>query len=161
MSLANKLNILHIEDNPLDACLIKKFLEEPPKDIKSKIQNYTITNTMTLKEGICNLADIKNNYQIILLDLNLPDGNGIGNINTIRGINSNIPIVIITSLRDEKIAMDALRRGAQECLVKEQANGDLVKRIIRSSIFRKKVEIDLAQKAYYDDLTSLPNRLFF
>lgn len=161
MSLNNTVEILHIEDNTLDAFLIKSFLAEPPKDIKSAIQHYNITNMMTLKDGIQSLENLENNFQIILLDLNLPDGSGINNIKTIREINSNIPIVIVTSVQDEKIAMDALRHGAQECLVKEQGNGDLVKRIIQSSIFRKKVEIELAKKAYYDDLTSLPNRLFF
>jgi diguanylate cyclase (GGDEF)-like protein len=161
MLAENKINILHIEDNPLDAFLIKKLLDNPAEDIQTRVNRYDITQVENLSSGLREILDRKETYNLVLLDLNLPDGNGTSNIEAIREINPDIAIVVMTSLKNEQIAMDSLRYGAQECLIKENGNSEIVKRIIRSSIYRKKAEIELAQKAYYDDLTGLPNRLFF
>jgi two-component SAPR family response regulator len=86
-----------------------------------------------------------------LTDLGLPDSNGIDTFLDIHARNSRIPIIIFTASKNEKIGMDAVKRGAQDYLVKGQIDGRLLKRSIQYSIERKKIEevianIEIARK---------------
>jgi len=150
------LNLLHIEDSNEDAYIVNQSL----KKTKSDLYSYDITLAPDLKSALIQLEKQKN-YNAILLDLNLPDGKGIENIKTIRSINPDIPIVVLTGNMDEETALNALSEGAQEYIVKTHSNGPVIQRIIQSSIFRKRAEIELSRKAYTDGLTGLPNRGFF
>ena len=86
-----------------------------------------------------------------MTDLGLPDSNGIDTFLDIHARNSRIPIIIFTASKNEKIGMDAVKRGAQDYLVKGQIDGRLLKRSIQYSIERKKIEevianIEIARK---------------
>ena len=90
-------------------------------------------------------------FDVILTDLGLPDSNGIDTFLDIHARNSRIPIIIFTASNDEKIGIDAVKRGAQDYLVKGQIDGRLLKRSIQYSIERKKIEevianIEIARK---------------
>jgi len=150
------LNLLHIEDSSQDAFIIKKHLEEK----HGNLHTYNITLVPDLKSAISTLEKNKS-YNAILLDLNLPDGKGIENIEAIKEIDAEIPIIVITGTQDDEIALDALTEGAQEYVVKSHSNGYVMQRVIQSSIFRKRAEIALSRKAYNDNLTGLPNRVYF
>src|SRR5664280_2759977 len=80
----------------------------------------------------------------IMTDLILPDSDGINTFLDIHAKTSRIPIIILTALNDEKIGIDAVRKGAQDYLVKGQVDGRLLKRSIQYSIERKKAEEVLA-----------------
>jgi diguanylate cyclase (GGDEF)-like protein len=149
----NSHNVLYVEDDLDDARLI---CDEFERETDSP---YNITHLASFREA---LERIRNGeFNAVLLDLNLPDGKGLDGIEMIRDIKPDLPVVIITSRDDEKAAADALAKGAQEYVVKQHINNNIVKRILQSSILRKQVEAALKQKAYSDILTGLPNRSAF
>lgn len=127
-----KVEILLFEDNPGDADLIGEMLEEFA-DFP-----YKLKNVETLNEGLNLLKERP--FDVILSDLRLPDSDGIDTFLDIHGINSRIPIILLTGMNDEKIGIDAVKKGAQDYLVKGQVDGRLLNRSIRYSIERKKAE---------------------
>jgi PAS domain S-box-containing protein len=127
-----KIEILLIEDNPGDAGLIEDMLEEFA-DFP-----YELKNVETLNEGLSLLKERP--FDVILLDLRLPDSDGINTFLDIHARNSRIPIIILTGLYDEKIGIDAVKKGAQDYLVKGEVDGRLLKRSIKYSIERKNAE---------------------
>lgn len=130
--MAKKVEILLFEDNPGDVNLIEEMLEEFT-DFP-----YEIINVETLNEGLNILKERP--FNVILLDLRLPDSDGIDTFTGVYSINSRIPIIILTGMNDEKIGVDAVKKGAQDYLVKGQVDGRLLTRSIRYSIERKKAE---------------------
>ncbi len=127
-----KVKILLFEDNLGDTGLIEEMLEEFA-DFP-----YELKNVETLNEGL-NLVK-ESPFDVILTDLGLPDSDGIDTFLDIHTRNSRIPIIILTGLNDEKIGIDAVKKGAQDYLVKGQVDGRLLKRSIQYSIERKKAE---------------------
>ncbi|MAF68903.1 MAG: hypothetical protein CMH25_06120 [Micavibrio sp.] len=153
----SELKILHIEDNFADAFLLKSFLDAPAET--SQTQAFEICHITELGEAVKHLEE--NFYHVVLLDLNLPDGQGVENLKRLKASFPDVPIIVITGINDNKVAMDALRYGAQEYIVKEHNSAPIMKQIIQSSIYRKWLESDLYQRAFYDALTGLPNRSLF
>jgi len=151
----NNLDILHVEDDAADAIIFKEALNKQV----SNHENYKITRVETMKDALKELYC--NHYSAILLDLNLPDLRGIDNVKCIRAENAELPIVVLTSVDNNKWADDVLRAGAQEYLVKGHCTGAILQRIIHSSISRKQIENKLYRQAHYDALTGLPNALYF
>jgi len=127
-----KIEILLFEDNPGDAGLIEEMLEEFASF------PYELKNVETLNEGLNLLKESP--FDVILSDLGLPDSDGIDTFLEIHARNSRIPIIILTGINDEKIGIDAVKKGAQDYLVKGQVDGRLLKRSIQYSIERKKAE---------------------
>lgn len=149
------LNILHVEDDATDAVIFKEALNKSGggKDTFSIKRVETIS--AAIKEVYCN------EYSAILLDLNLSDLRGIDNVKCLRAENPQIPIIVLTSVDSDDWAHDVLNAGAQEYLVKGHCTGPILSRVIQSSISRKNIENKLYQQAHYDELTELPNKLFF
>ncbi|MHC1755147.1 MAG: PAS domain S-box protein [Methanosarcina sp.] len=127
-----KVEILLFEDNPGDANLIEELLEDFA-DFP-----FELKNVETLNEGLNLLKERP--FDVILSDLELPDSDGIDTFLDIHVRNSRTPIIILTGMNDEKIGIDAVKKGAQDYLVKGQVDGRLLKRSIRYSIERKKAE---------------------
>ena len=132
LTMDEKVEILLIEDNLGDAGLIEEMLEEFA-DFP-----YELKNVETLNEGLSLLKERP--FDIIMTDLRLPDSDGINTFLDIHARNSRIPIIILTGSNDEKIGIDAVKKGAQDYLVKGQVDGRLLKRSIQYSIERKKAE---------------------
>lgn len=130
--MAEKIKILLFEDNPGDAGLIEEMLEE------SVDFRYELKNAETLNEGLSLLKEKP--FDIILSDLGLPDSDGIDTFLEIHARNSRIPIIILTGISDEKVGIDAVKKGAQDYLVKGQVDSKLLRRSIQYSIERKKAE---------------------
>jgi diguanylate cyclase (GGDEF)-like protein len=74
---------------------------------------------------------------------------------------SEVPLVVLSRIDDERLALEAVLHGAQDYLIKGQVDAALLRRAIRHAIERKRVELELSQLARYDALTGLPNRLLF
>lgn len=128
------IKILLIEDNPGDARLIQEYLSDL-KDLK-----YTVNTAEKLKEGI-NI--LENEFiDVVLLDLNLPDSKGLTGVQQIFSVAPNIPVIVLTGLNDETTAINAVKMGAQDYLVKDKVESELLIRSIRYSIERKRAEED-------------------
>ena len=136
MRLANKMSdklikVLLIEDNDADIYLITNMLN-PTKKIY-----FQIINCKTLNDGIRQLNN--DDFNVILLDLGLPDSQGIDTFIKLYEQEKKIPIIILTGLEDEENAIHAIQNGAQDYLIKGQSN-DFMTRSIQYSIERKNTE---------------------
>lgn len=121
--MEKNIKILLIEDNLGDTYLVEEYLEEFANF------SYELKNVGTLIEAL----SVLNNQplDVILLDLSLPDSDGINTFLRIRNQNSLIPIIILTGLRDEAIGTYALNEGAHDYLVKGQTEYRLLECILQ------------------------------
>ena len=131
------IDILLVEDNPGDARLI----EETIKD--KKFLNFHLKTAEKLSDGLKYLSE--NNVDIILLDLMLPDCKGLDTLEKTYIEAPNTPIVVLTGHDDETISVQALRKGAQDFLVKGKYKGDLLLRSLRYAIERTQMMRELEQ----------------
>jgi len=131
----NLTRILCIEDNPGDARLIKELLLE---DLS---RNYAFTHLI----GFDELQETKtlDGFDVILLDLDLKDTSGLGTFEKMRSILPDIPIIILTGLKDEALAEEIIQKGAQDYLVKNAINTALLNRSVRYAIERYKLSAEL------------------
>ena len=125
-----KVEILLFEDNFRDAIMIEEMLKEFT-DFP-----YELINVKTLTEGLSLLKERP--FDVILTDLGLPDSDGIDTFLTIHARNSRIPIIIFTGSNNEKIGIDAVKKGAKNYLVKAQIDGRLLKRFIQYALSAKR-----------------------
>ena len=126
-----------VEDNPGDARLLREALAET-----GSIQ-FDSTHVGRLSEALRRLGDER--FEIILLDLSLPDEQGLHTVVRVHRQVPNLPIVVMTGLEDEQLAVEALREGAQDYLVKGKVDGNLLVRSIRYAIERKRAEEQIQQ----------------
>jgi CheY-like chemotaxis protein len=131
MVMGENIKILLIEDNPGDAYLIEEHLEEFASF------SYEFKNVGTLNEALTVLK--KQPYDVILLDLELPDSYGINTFLSVHNQNPVIPIIILTGLTDKTIESYAVKMGAHDFLVKGQTEGSLLGCIIKCYVEHKRV----------------------
>ncbi len=128
------IKILLIEDNPGDARLIQEYLS----DLKNI--EYSLQTADKLQIGI---EILENEFiDVVLLDLNLPDSQGLTGVEQVFNIAPNIPVIVLTGLNDETTAINAVKMGAQDYLVKDKVESELLIRSIRYAIERKRAEED-------------------
>lgn len=151
----NNIKILLIEDSNFDARIIKDMLEKT-HGIEHLKLNFQIIWAKTLEEGKRKLS--KDFYDVILLDLTLPDSIGLNTLKSVYTDSPEAPIIVLTGLNDQSIAIRAVREGAQDYLVKGQFTMDLLLRSIHYSIERHKMLMALRSMALIDQLTGLYNR---
>jgi len=132
--------ILLIEDNPGDSRLIKEMLNE----ITSI--NYRLIIAETLKEGCEEIK--KNDFILILLDLNLPDSSGIKTFDTVMNFAEKIPVVLISGMQDVELSLSLIKEGAQDYITKQDINSTLLGKTILFAKERKKLlsELIIANK---------------
>jgi two-component system, NarL family, sensor histidine kinase UhpB len=128
------IRIMLVEDNPGDAVILSEML----KDIYGN--QFELVHFKRVDEG---LKHVNEDFDIMLLDLNLPDSHGIVTFNTMNENAPDLPIIILTGLNDEDLAINIVSEGAQEYLVKGQIDKQLLSKSIKYSIERKKIGIEL------------------
>ena len=134
--------ILLIEDNRGDARLIREGLAEAGQEPAAEL----LFETECVERFELGLAAVdRRKFSAVLLDLSLPDSQGVEMVERIRERAPSIPVVVLTGLNDQAVAMEALRAGAQDYLVKGQADGQLIARALRYAIERKRSEDALAR----------------
>ncbi|MFH1314359.1 MAG: hybrid sensor histidine kinase/response regulator [Candidatus Eisenbacteria bacterium] len=126
-----KISILLVEDNQGDARLIKEMLSE------TGAVRFDVEVRGRLESSLECLAS--QDIDVVLLDLSLPDSQGLGTFSKIHEAASQIPVVVLTGLADERVAAGALREGAQDYLIKGHIDGDLLSRSIRYAIERQEM----------------------
>jgi two-component system, cell cycle sensor histidine kinase and response regulator CckA len=135
------ITVLLVEDNPGDARLILELLGE--------VQGaFELERVDRLDQALKRLSAV--GVDVILLDLGLPDSQGIETFRRTRRGAPEEPIVVISGLDDERLALEAVRSGAQDYLVKGRIEGPLLARVLRYAIERKRGEEALrASEAHY------------
>jgi PAS domain S-box-containing protein len=129
------IKILLVEDNPADANLIKGMLAE------ATTVRFDLSQVMRLSKAQKSLAE--KSFDIIILDLSLPDGQGLDTVVQTRIAAPGIPIIVMSGLKDEEMAIKAVHEGAQDYLVKGHVDSDILIRSIRYAIERKHAEEEL------------------
>ncbi len=132
----NSFALLLIEDNPGDTRLIQLMLTEAVDSA------FTLTCVDRLAKGIAQLTADTAAFDAVLLDLSLPDSQGLATCISVRQVAPDLPIVVLSGLADEEMAMQALSHGAQDYLVKGQVDGNTILRSLRYAIGRQRAETE-------------------
>ena len=139
LSAPGPLKVLLIEDHPLDARLIQIMLTESGAGL------FELERVDRLAPGVARLA--QGDISLVLLDLSLPDSHGLGTFTRLRAQVPHIPIIVMSGLDDQNIAVQAVHEGAQDYLVKGQVTGPLLVRAMRYALERMRTAEQLARYA--------------
>ena len=131
--------ILLVEDNPGDARLLRETL----KDVAN--YRFDLEHVERFSQALERLQ--REHFDVVLLDLSLPDSQGLDTLAPVRDAAPDVPILVLTGLDDEDLAVRALRVGAQDYLVKGQADGTSVVRAIRYARERKAAEEQIRRRS--------------
>jgi signal transduction histidine kinase len=130
-----RLRVLLVEDNPLDARAMKRILA----------MNTETDFVLSHAEDLSNALQLLENeaFDCILLDLSLPDSQGLLAIDKVVAQSPQAPIVVLTGLDDPTTALEAVDRGAHDFLPKGRVDGDMVARSMRYAVARHHAELSL------------------
>ncbi|GBG13215.1 diguanylate cyclase [Novimethylophilus kurashikiensis] len=128
------MNVLLVEDNPGDARLLDLMLQEALPD-------YSLTHAASLSEAFPLVREGR--FDVILLDLSLPDASGHQTFWQLHSVAFSTPIIVMTGLDDEALAAELAQAGAQDFLVKGTVDARVLQRAMRYAIERKRAESQL------------------
>lgn len=118
------MHVFLIEDNENYSSLIKDML------LKYEKGSFRVTHSDNLKDGIRGISN--NNIDVVLLDLDLPDSNGLDTLNTLNSVITDVPIIVLTGSEDEGYMLRSMSIGAQDYLLKSEVTN---KEVIRSILY--------------------------
>ncbi len=130
------MKILLIEDNPGDVRLVREMLKDAPGD-------FTLNFTETLSSGLKFLST--NEVDVVLLDLGLPDSRGLETLTRFQERCPRLPVVAMTSNGDEELAVQAVRQGAEDYLVKGGIDSRWLRQALLYAVERKRLKESLSQ----------------
>jgi len=128
------IRILLVEDDPADFALLRRHIAAGVEPIG----RFALERVETLQGALDRLA--KQDIDVVLLDLHLPDSRGIETIERARDHDREVPIVVFTAAGDEETAVKALQAGAQDYLVKDELSAALIRRAMRYAIERRRIQ---------------------
>jgi signal transduction histidine kinase/HPt (histidine-containing phosphotransfer) domain-containing protein len=131
------IRVLLIDDSPGDRRLIREML------VKSREVSFDVGFADTLSAGLQHVAGSE--PDVLVIDLGLPDSKGLETFAQAHRAAPNLPIVILTDLNDESVAVQAVRDGAQDYLMKSELDGHALGRTLRYAIERKRTHQELFQ----------------
>lgn len=131
------ITILLVEDNPADARLVQHHLDDVPGF------HYELLTAQRLADALNSLDN--RSVDAVLLDLSLPDAHGLDTVIRISQVHPAVPIVILSGHADEGLALQAVQQGAQDYLVKGHGDGQVIARVVRYAMERKRTEEALRQ----------------
>jgi len=133
----DQMRVLLIEDDPDDILLVKEALADV------SLGKIKLEYTGRLSRGLIELSS--HPYDVVLLDLNLPDSRGLETLKTVIKSYPKVPVVVVSGLADDVTTIEAVRRGAQDYLVKGDISGPTLVRVLRYAIERKQAEAILRE----------------
>jgi len=136
------LDALLVEDNPGDATLVEHHLASP--SVAHFVDDVTLTHVESLAAAEEALSD--GAFDVLLLDLGLQQSTGLATLDRARGITEAIPIIVLTGMDDRESAMEAIERGAQDYLPKDELDGDRLVRSLRYAVVRSRQQRQLQRQ---------------
>jgi signal transduction histidine kinase len=126
------VKVLLVEDNPPDALLIREMLDD------ASGVRFDLEHVELLAEGLTRLGE--GGINAVLLDLGLPDSQGLETFSKVYASFPHVPVIVLSGLDDEEVAIEAVRRGAQDYLPKGRLDSKLLGLSVRYGVERKKAE---------------------
>ena len=148
------IRLLLVEDNPADARVVERHLKD------AGLTHVTTDTVQTASEAIQRLQQVE--YDLVLLDLGLPDAQGLQALRALKAVADLTPIIVLTGSDDYKQGLVAVREGAQDYLEKRRVNAGMLSRIVSYSVERNSFHRDLvrATRRYQDLFNNVPVALF-
>lgn len=150
------MRILMVEDNPGDARLLREHLVGD----RSDIEVFQLVHVDRLAPALESLD--KACFDVVLLDLSLPDSQGISTLIKVHSTKPSMPIVVLSSLDDEVLGLQLLQAGAQDYLVKGEMTASLLRRSLRYAVERKRAEVELRRSEIFLEsiVENIPDMIF-
>ena len=126
--------ILIVEDNEGDYVLVSEYLQQG-------LANCLLVRNKMLEEAIDELSSTT--YDVILLDLTLPDSNGVDSIKQIIALAQDAALIVLTGFNDKQFAIESLKLGVEDYLIKDEVSAPILYKSISYSIERKKNQLQL------------------
>lgn len=136
---SHRLKVLLIEDNPGDVRLIQEMLAE------SGNESFDLEHVDQLAVGLERIS--QGGVGVVLVDLSLPDSHGLATFTKVRAHAPHLPILVMSGLDNETVAVNAVHAGAQDYLVKGHVDSYSLVRAMRYAVERKRLSDDLAHHA--------------
>lgn len=156
--MMNETVVLLIEDNPADRLLVLELMEGVEKTGR-RVPPLAWESVTTLKKGLARLAE--GGVDLVLLDLGLPDSRGLDTFLKAFDQNPAVPYVIISGYDDEDLAIQAVREGAQDYLVKNELDGPMLLRTMLCAIERKQAREKIReQNEFLESLLALTHPFY-
>lgn len=130
-----EIQVLLVEDQPAEAELVREYLSRD-NDV-----SFRVEHVQKLSQALDRLN--QKTFHIVLLDLGLPDSVGYGTFEHVSEVIADTPLIVLTNMDDEEMAVQAVREGAQDYLVKRQINAVLLQRAVRYAVERAQFEREL------------------
>ncbi|MDF2826030.1 MAG: serine phosphatase RsbU, regulator of sigma subunit, partial [Mycobacterium sp.] len=127
-----RLSLLLVEDDRADAVLVEELIADTAADI-------TLVWAPTMADAQRELTAAR--PDCVLLDLNLPDADGIAALDRIAAVDGTVPVIVLTGLNDEPFGVSAVASGAQDYLVKGRVEPEMLRRAVLYAIERKRAEL--------------------
>ena len=151
--MPSQIHIMLVEDNLGDRRLVELSLQEELAGA------FTLEAVDRLAAALTRLDG--GGVDLILLDLGLPDSGGIATFQRLTAVAQAIPIVVLSGLGDDAVAVEAVTAGAQDYVVKGETAAVLLPRIVRYALERHRLQQQLRDSTLFDELTGLFNRRGF
>ena len=135
--MTNPIKVLLVEDNPGDARLAQEMLRTGGR------QRFAVEHVERLEQALTCLD--REPFDITLLDLSLPDAEGMNSLLQIQDAHPDLPVIVLSGLEHDRVGAEAVERGAQDYLVKGGAQEDALARSIRYAIQRKRDHVQLRE----------------
>ena len=150
------MRVLMVEDDPSDVRLLEEHLLKG----RSVAEVFKLAHADRLAPALESLT--KAGFDAVLLDLSLPDSQGIETLIRLRAASPGVPIVVLTSVYDEAVDLQVLHAGAQDYLVKKEMTTSLLRRALRYAIERKRAEVELRRSEIFLEsiVENIPHTIF-
>ncbi|MEQ9364775.1 MAG: PAS domain S-box protein, partial [Leptospirales bacterium] len=155
--------ILLVEDNPADARLIAEHLDDAAREsggMESDGRELNIVHAKSLNEATEFFRD--GPFNIVLVDLTLPESSGMNTVRRAKALFEDCPLIVLTGYDDTRFALDALKLGAQDYLIKGHETGLSILRAILYALERQRMvnSIESSQRRYRSLIDSSPNAIY-
>jgi signal transduction histidine kinase len=134
------MRILLVEDSRTAVRLVEGLLSE---ESETRGFRFELTVAGTLKDALAKIATYE--FELILLDLTLPDSDGLNTVDAVVRASPDVAVVVLTSLQEEKMGLKALKMGAQDFLVKDETYRRSLIRAVRYAHLRKQSEVEVRE----------------
>ena len=140
-----EVTVLLVADRPCDAERVELLLSEARGAMAVHTGMFTVTRVGRLAAALELLG--QEQFDVVLTDLRLADSEGLPTLSNVRAAAPDVPVVVLTDVDDDGLALAAIQQGAQDYLVKDRLDGRLLRRVIRHAIHRKRAEVEILTRA--------------